>query len=167
MNLSHHYNRILLEADLNSNLVVLDAKIDAILGKPSLLLQLYKSAIAAIAAVTGALTIGSGAYLGYTLGGDFKTTTFGAGLGALAFLQPALITIAKYKIVDHIAHRASLNLVNNNKIPKEEKLEIINELIKETKSIIPKLTDDKDKQHCINALDRLQSALSIILRQKV
>jgi len=162
MNTSH-YNKILLEAD-NSNLAVLDAKIDAILGRPSLLLKIYKTAILAIAGVTGAATIGTAAYIGYDTDG-ITGAAMGAGIGLLAFLKPAFIAIARYKIIDHIARKASLDLVNNTNIPKEEKLRIVNGLINETKQAMAKVTNPKDKQHCENALNQLQSALIAIQQQ--
>ena len=163
MNTSQYYNKILLEAE-NSNLATLDAKIDATLGRPSLLLKIYKTAILTIAAVTGATTIGTAAYIGYNQDG-FTGAAMGIGIGLSAFLKPAFIALARYKIIDHIARRASLNLVNNNKIPKEEKLKIINGLITETKQCMAKLTDNKDKEHCQNALNQLYSALNKINQQ--
>ena len=160
------YEQILFGSN-NDNLAALDSKINAVLYyKPPLILKIYRNILLIINTFLATAGIAGGAYIGYKLGNDdFRGALVGAGTGFIAVLKPILIATMKYKIINHIVKQASLNIINNNKLPKEEKIKIINGLIDETKQTISKLTNDDDIKQCQKALNRLQIALSQIQQQ--
>ena len=98
----------------------------------------------------------------YEYRGDASSAISGAVMGFISF---GLAYALEYKIVAYFVRKLCPNLIDNKKISKEEKLRIVNNLITETKQTMAKLTDNKDKEHCQNALNQLYSALNKINQQ--